>query len=178
MNEKELIQVAKIGKSVGLKGYVKLHNLSDFLYQFKKDTSFYLNKNKQVKIKDFNPKNNSVLFYDFEDIDLSKKLVNSYLYQSIEQTRKTCVLNKDEFFYFDVLDCDIFIDDLLLGKVVSIVDNCLNYLFEIQTSFELVEKKYPKVFYVPYVDKYIINIDISAKSIFCKKEVFYILENS
>ncbi|HEB7631202.1 TPA: 16S rRNA processing protein RimM, partial [Campylobacter coli] len=30
MSERNFIQVAKLGKTVGLKGYLKLYNLSDF----------------------------------------------------------------------------------------------------------------------------------------------------
>lgn len=174
----ELIQVAKIGKSVGLKGYVKLHNLSDFPEQFKKNTSFFLQNKEQIKIKDFNKQNNSVLFYNYENLDLAKTLTNNILYQSIEQTRKTCKLNKDEFFYFDIINCEVFIDDLNLGKVNDILDSSCNFLFEIKTSIELINKNYAKTFFIPYIDNYILNININEKKIFCKKEAFYILENS
>lgn len=174
----ELIQVAKIGKSVGLKGYVKLHNLSDFPEQFKKNTSFFLQNKEQIKIKDFNKQNNSVLFYNYENLDLAKTLTNNILYQSIEQTRKTCKLNKDEFFYFDIINCEVFIDDLNLGKVNDILDSSYNFLFEIKTSIELINKNYAKTFFIPYIDNYILNININEKKIFCKKEAFDILENS
>lgn len=174
----ELIQVAKIGKSVGLKGYVKLHNLSDFPEQFKKNTSFFLQNKEQIKIKDFNKQNNSVLFYNYENLDLAKTLTNNILYQSIEQTRKTCKLNKDEFFYFDIINCEVFIDDLNLGKVNDILDSSCNFLFEIKTSIELINKNYAKTFFIPYIDNYILNININEKKIFCKKEAFDILENS
>ncbi len=48
MSEKDFVQVAKLGKTVGLKGYVKLHNLSDFSSQFKKDATFFIKNTKEM----------------------------------------------------------------------------------------------------------------------------------
>ncbi|MEE6530752.1 nickel-dependent hydrogenase large subunit, partial [Campylobacter coli] len=42
-------------------------------------------------------------------------LINLILYQSIEATRQTCILKKDEFFYFDILKCEVFDDERRLG---------------------------------------------------------------
>ena len=52
------------------------------------------------------------------------------------------------------------------------------YLFEIQSDELLIAQKYAKTFFVPYLDKFIVNIDIENKKILCTKEAFYILENS
>lgn len=49
----DLVQVAKLGKSVGLKGYVKLHNLSDFYEQFKIGAKFFDINQKIYTIKAF-----------------------------------------------------------------------------------------------------------------------------
>ena len=38
----ELLQVARLGKTVGLKGGLRLYNLSDFPTQFKKGAKFLL----------------------------------------------------------------------------------------------------------------------------------------
>ncbi|EAI3302901.1 16S rRNA processing protein RimM, partial [Campylobacter jejuni] len=106
MSEKDFVQVAKLGKTVGLKGYVKLHNLSDFSSQFKKDATFFIKNTKEMlKIKHYNANNSTVLFENYEDIEKAKELTNLILFQSIEKSRQTCKLKKDEFFYFDILEC-------------------------------------------------------------------------
>lgn len=178
MTEKTLIQVAKLGRTVGLRGYIKLYNLSDFPSQFKKGNSFYISKEEIITIKDFNRYNSTVLFVDYEDLNKAKKLTNLILYQSIEQTRKCCKLKKDEFFYFDILECEVYDDKQKLGKVCEIVKTGSSYLLEIQTDEELLRKKYSKIFYIPYIDKYVQKVDIDKHQIFCSNEAVLILENS
>ncbi|EAH7034187.1 16S rRNA processing protein RimM, partial [Campylobacter jejuni] len=135
MSEKDFVQVAKLGKTVGLKGYVKLHNLSDFSSQFKKDATFFIKNIKEMlKIKHYNANNSTVLFENYEDIEKAKELTNLILFQSIEKSRQTCKLKKDEFFYFDILECEVFEEDKRLGKVVDILETGASYLFEIQSD--------------------------------------------
>ncbi|MLY94109.1 16S rRNA processing protein RimM, partial [Campylobacter jejuni] len=135
MSEKDFVQVAKLGKTVGLKGYVKLHNLSDFSSQFKKDATFFIKNIKEMlKIKHYNASNSTVLFENYEDIEKAKELINLILFQSIEKSRQTCKLKKDEFFYFDILECEVFEEDKRLGKVIDILETGASYLFEIQSD--------------------------------------------
>ncbi|MBK1972909.1 16S rRNA processing protein RimM [Campylobacter sp. TTU-622] len=178
MNEKTLIQVAKLGRTVGLKGYIKLYNLSDFPTQFKKDNSFYINKKEIIIIKDFNYYNSTILFAGYEDLNKAKKLTNLILYQSIEQTRKFCKLEKNEFFYFDILESEVYDDKQKLGNVCNIIKAGPSYLLEIQTDEKLLSKNYSKTFFIPYVDKYIQKVDINKHQIFCSNEAILILENS
>ncbi|MBM0636992.1 ribosome maturation factor RimM [Campylobacter sp. VicNov18] len=179
MSEKDFVQVAKLGKTVGLKGYIKLHNLSDFPLQFKKDASFFLENGKQIlKIKHYNQANSTVLFQDYEELEKSKILTNCILFQSIEQSRQTCKLKKDEFFYFDILECEVFDENTRLGKVVDILETGASYLFQIQSDEKWIAKKYPKTFFIPYLDKFVKSIDIQKREILCTKDAFLILENS
>ncbi|MBT0872472.1 16S rRNA processing protein RimM, partial [Campylobacter coli] len=115
---------------------------------------------------------------DYEDLNKAKKLTNLILYQNIEQTRKCCKLKKDEFFYFDILECEVYDDKQKLGKVCDIVKTGSSYLLEIQTDEELLRKKYSKIFYIPYIDKYVQKVDIDKHQIFCSNEAVLILENS
>ncbi|MFQ6341656.1 ribosome maturation factor RimM [Campylobacter sp. VTCC 70190] len=179
MSEKDFVWVAKLGKTIGLKGYVKLHNLSDFSSQFKKDACFFIKNGKEsLKIKHYNPSNSTILFENYESVEKAKSLTHLILLQSIEESRKTCKLKKDEFFYFDILECEVFDEELRLGKVIDILETGASYLLEIQSDEVLVEKKYPKTFFIPYLDKFVKNIDIKKRQIFCTKDAFLILENS
>ncbi|AXP08705.1 ribosome maturation factor RimM [Campylobacter hepaticus] len=179
MSEKDFVQVAKLGKTVGLKGYIKLYNLSDFSSQFKKDASFFIENGKKIlKIKHYNANNSTVLFQNYEDIQKAKELINMILFQSIEQSRQTCKLKKDEFFYFDILECEVFDEHIKLGKVINILEIGTSYLLEVQSDEKWVEKKYSQKFFIPYLNKFIKSVNIQKREIFCTKDAFLILENS
>ncbi|AJC84913.1 ribosome maturation factor RimM [Campylobacter peloridis] len=170
-----LVQVAKLGKCVGLKGYVKLHNLSDFNEQYKKGARFFDKNQKIYTIKTFDKSRSIVLFEGFESIELARNLTNITLYQSIELTRQTCKLKKDEYFYFDIIGCDVYENEQKLGVVEDILESGAGFLFCIRCDESLQVKV--KNFYIPYVDKYIQKIDIENKKIL-SQFALDILENS
>ncbi len=179
MNNNNFVQVAKLGKTIGLKGYVKLHNLSDFPKQFKKGMSYFcLELKKELIIKHYNSSNSTILFENHENLNDAKQLTNCSLYQSIEKSREICKLKKDEFFYFDILKCEVFDPFQKLGKVINIVETGTSYLLEIQTDEILTSKNYTKTFFIPYLDKFVSKIDIEKYHIFCTEDAFLILENS
>lgn len=85
---------------------------------------------------------------------------------------------ENEFFWFDLISCEIFENGLLLGKVKDIHRYPLNDYLEVETSSELISKQLPKVFLIPHIfDKFIEKVDIENKKIFVKNS-FDILENS
>ncbi|MCV3386942.1 ribosome maturation factor RimM [Campylobacter sp. IFREMER_LSEM_CL2256] len=171
----DLVQVAKLGKSVGLKGYVKLHNLSDFYEQFKIGAKFFDINQKIYTIKAFDKTRSLVLFEGFESVETAKTLTNITLFQTIEATKETCKLKKDEYFYFDIIGCDVFENEQKLGVVEDILENGVGFLFCIKCDEKLQTKV--KNFYIPYVDKYIQKIDVENKKIFTQSALD-ILENS
>lgn len=159
------VYVAKIGKSVGLKGDLKLFIVSDFPEQFKKDAVFTTNKKIELKIENFNAKNSTVKFYGFDDVDEAKKLTNSLLYTSKEESNKNIKLEKDQYFWYDIIDCEVKENDKILGIVKDVQRFAVDDFLFITTSEELVKKEYPKSFLIPYIDRYIIKVDIKNKTI-------------
>ena len=99
----ELLQVARLGKTVGLKGGLRLYNLSDFPTQFKKGAKFLLENGEILEICSFNRENSVVVFKNYTDLDLAKVLINRTIFQTKEATKSGIKLKKGEFFYFDVL---------------------------------------------------------------------------
>lgn len=177
MNNDEIF-VAKLGKAVGLQGHLRLFMDTDFPEQFKKGAVFKTNKKLELKVAEYNPSRELIKFENFDDLETSKILTNQELYSTIEKTKENCKLKKNEFFWFDLISCNVYENDLLLGKVKEIQRYPLNDYLEIETSNELVEKGHPKVFLIPHVfDKYILNIDINNKKIQVKDSLI-ILENS
>ena len=137
----DLVLVAKLGRTIGIKGFVRLHNLSDFPEQFKRGASFFDENGREFIIKECS--GDSVLFEGFEGIEKAKNLVNLSLFQSIEQSRESCKLGKDEFFYFDIIGLKVLENGVLLGIVKDIIEAGVNHLLLIATDEKLVvaEKK-------------------------------------
>ena len=159
MNE-ALVLVAKLGRTVGVQGFVRLHNLSDFPEQFECGASFFDKNSRVLKIKARNAQ--SVLFEGFESLESAKTLVNLELFQSVEKSRASCKLIEGEFFYFDIIGLKVFENGLLLGVVKDILP-AGNDLLLIKSDESLVKKGFVSEFYLPYVDFYVKSVELGAK---------------
>ena len=115
MDKSNNIYVAKLGKAVGLKGDLRLFIDSDFPEQFKKGATFLTNRNLQLKVSEYNSARELIKFENYEDVETAKKLTNQELYSTVEQTKENCKLGKNEFFWFDLISCEVFENDLRLG---------------------------------------------------------------
>ena len=173
----DIVEVATIGRCVGLKGYLKLHNKSDFPEQFKKGATFFDKNDDQLIIKDYNRQKELVLFEKFDDLDLAKTLVNKTIYTTKELTRKNCKLKKDEFFQFDIIGLKVVENGEILGIVEDIQDNFANSLLYIKTDEELIAGGKPKNFYIPYLEHFIESVNLDSGEILVKG-ARDILENS
>lgn len=173
----EFVEVALLGKTVGLKGFVRLHNRGDFPDQFKKNTVFYDMDGSKLIVKNYNYANDTIVFYGFEDVDSAKTLTNKIIYATKEETRKNCKLKKGEFFYFDVIGCEIYENNQRLGEVEDIDEVGANNLFLVKTDENLITKGLEKSFYIPYIDIYVEKVDVENKKIYTKNAIL-ILENS
>ena len=152
--------VAKLGRTVGVQGFVRLHNISDFPEQFECGASFFDKNSRVLKIKARNAQ--SVLFEGFESLESAKTLVNLELFQSVEKSRASCKLGDDEFFYFDIIGLKVFENGLLLGVVKDIL-SAGNDLLLIKSDESLVKKGFASEFYLPYVDFYVKSVELGAK---------------
>ena len=173
----DIVEVATIGRCVGLRGYLKLHNKSDFPEQFKKGATFFDKNNDRLTIKDYNRQKELVLFENFDDLDLAKTLVNKTIYTTKELTRKNCKLKKDEFFQFDIIGLKVLENGEILGIVEDIQDNFANSLLYIKTDEELVIAGKSKNFYIPYLEHFIETVNLESGEILVKG-ARDILENS
>jgi 16S rRNA processing protein RimM len=169
------IPVAKIGKTTGLKGWLKLHLLTDFPEQFKNNTSFESDKI-SLTIENFDKKRNIVKFLNFNTPEEAQKLTNRMLYTSLEESRKNCNLKEDEYFWFDIIECKIVENEKLLGVVKDINRvNEINYLV-IHTDENLIKENLPNRFLLDF-RRHKTEVNIENKTIYVK-DAFEILENS
>jgi len=171
------VYVAKLGRTVGLKGQQKIIIDSDFPEQFKKNNKFITDKNQELTVETFNSKNNTIKFVGIDTIEDAKKITNRELFTSKENTKEQCKLENKQYFWFDIENCKIIEHGEVLGLVVDIQRMPLSDYLLIDTAKELIDKKLSSQFLIPYLDDYIINVDINNKKITTKNS-YLILENS
>ncbi len=172
------IYIGKLGKTIGLKGHLKLYIDTDFPEQFKKDANFFTNRGLSLKVAEYSPTKETILFESYDNVDTAKKLTNQEIFTTQEETRKNCKLDKNQFFWFDLIGCAIYEENLLLGTVKEVLRYPLSDYLEITTDKDLVDKSLPKTFLIPHVfDKYVIEVNIETKTIRVKNSL-EILENS
>lgn len=167
------ILVAKCGRSIGLKGSLRIVIYTDFLEIFTRGNILKCGDS-LLHIEDFDASVQRIKFAEISDIESAKKLNLLQLYATKEATLKYCKLNDGEFFWFDMIGLRLYDKDLLLGEVIDIqrIAN-INYLI-IQTDARF---KSPKTFMVPYISRYIIQTDLESKCIY-SNDTLGILEES
>ena len=162
MNDK--IPIEKIGKTFGLKGWVKLHLLTDFPEQFKANQTFEADKI-TLQIENINRKNNTIKFVGFNTPEDAKKLTNRVIYTDINTSKENIKLKKDEWFWFDVIGCEVIEDGQTLGVIDDI--NRINDIDYVVVSINK-ELGYKQTRYIFEFKRHIIDVDIDAKQIHTK----------
>ncbi|MCH9739238.1 MAG: ribosome maturation factor RimM [Epsilonproteobacteria bacterium] len=156
--------IAQVGKTHGLHGDLKLHLHTDFPEQFKVGYSFETSSG-SLEILRINLDRGIIAFKGYEGVDYAKKLTNTKIYATLEETKERCQLKEGEHFWFDLEGCDIVEAGERLGRVSEIQRMAdVNYFF-IETDSKLVEAGAAKTFLVPNIDRYVVEADIEAKVI-------------
>ena len=176
-NQFSLIEVAQIGRLVGLKGELKLHLQCDFPEQFKKGRKFKTQKGEELEIFSYSPTSGLISFVGYQSRESAAKLVNTFLLTTQENSLKECALKEGEFFWFDMINARVIDDGICLGVVDEIERIAGTDYLVIKTDDTLVKKGLAKSFYIPYIERYIVTFDNVKKEIL-SKDGLGILENS
>jgi len=176
MNKK--IPIAKIGKSFGIKGWQKLHLLTDFPEQFRAGVTFSSDKT-SLTIDKIDLKKGLVKFKGINTPEDAKKLTNRMLYTNEEDTKKNIKLKENEYFWFDIIGCEVMEEESceedeseegkvsgkvsgsklqFLGKVIDIERADVDYLV-VQTDENLIKQGFPKRFLIDF-KRNVKNVDI------------------
>ena len=183
------IPIAKIGKTNGLKGWQKIHLLTDFPEQFKPNTTFESDKI-NLTIEKIDLKRKIVKFKGIDTPEDAKKLTNRMLYTTEEQTKENIKLKENEYFWFDIIGCDVVENygvpekseifwgkegewgmengeclkgEIKLGKVKDIERVDVDYLV-IDTDEKLINQGYPKRFLIDF-KRHAKDVDVEQKKI-------------
>ena len=165
MKKSNLVKIAQIGKTVGLRGDLKLHLHTDFPEQFKKKRAFFKNDLTKLIIENYNPQRGIVKFFGFDDKEDASVLINQFLYTTIEDSQNYCALRDNEYFWFDIIDAKVYQDDLYLGHVIDIQRFDPDDFLVIKTDKNLQNMSLPKQFLIPYIKRYIVDFDKNSKTI-------------
>ncbi len=163
MNNEQFL-IAQIGRTVGLHGDLKLHLHTDFPEQFQVGMQLESPRG-TLLIASYNPTRGLVSFVGYASIDDAKKLTNTKLYSTLEQTKESCTLGEGQYFWFDIIGASIYQAEECIG-VVEDIDRMLNtdYLI-VKTDPKLIEQGLAKDFLLPYIPRYILSVDTDAKRI-------------
>ena len=159
--------IAKIGKAFGVKGWVKIHPLTDFPEQFKAGATFESDKI-TLTIEHINRKNNTIKFIGYNTPEEAKKLTNRHLYSNENQSKENIKLKKDEWFWFDIIGCEVYEEDKLLGIVDDINRiNDIDYIVvNINSDLGYKQKRFLFDF-----KRHIIDVNIENKKIYVKNTI-------
>ncbi len=160
-----LLHVATLGKTVGLKGDMKLHIKSDFPEQFFNGAEFLDKDRRELVIESYNENRGTVKLKGINSPEDAKRFINAKLYTTYEATRENCALEEGEFFWFDIMECSVIENGMVLGVVKEIERiGALDYL-SIKTDAALVSQGESGRFLIPYQPPFIVATDIERKTI-------------
>jgi len=166
MNQRtQLLHVATLGKTVGLRGDMKLHIHSDFPEQFKSGSTFYLNPQATVRLEHVNPARGLVRLEGIENPEDAKRYINAKLYTTLEATRQNCDLQAGEYFWFDIIGCRVVESGVTLGMVKEIERIGVQDYLLIATDTALVAQGESASFLLPYQPPFVVQTDIAEKVI-------------
>jgi len=164
MSSQSKLHIATLGRASGLFGEMKLHLFTDFYEQFDSGAKFQSSRGQLV--------------IDYVDLDLmriklkgidtredTRVFTNVKLYSTKEDTREVCNLGEDEYFWFDVIGCKVYENDICLGEIKDIDRLAVSDYLYIDTDNALVSEGSTKTFLLPYIDRFIENVDIDNKRI-------------
>ena len=170
----ELIEVAKLGKSMGVHGALKCHLLTDFPEIFQKGVKFFAifsspceKITHPLTLQNFDPQRHLITFEEITSMEAAKSLTNFILHSTLEDTRKHCALGKEEFFWFDIIGCRVCEAGILLGEVREIQRiGATDYLLVRTDSTLQKSASLAKEFLIPYIAPFIKDTDLEAKTIY------------
>jgi len=164
------IAIGKILKPAGLKGKVKVTSLSDYPERFfdtkivkifdEFNDSFIVNPLTgdffiSVESVEVFGKFFKIKFKEFNSIDESERLRNCIIL--IPESEKVKI-DKGEYFMYELVELEVYEDDRYIGMITKIENyGAQDLLF--------VESPEGKEYMIPYVDEFILDVDLKNKKI-------------
>lgn len=160
----EFVTLGQVVNVRGLKGELKIMSLTDFSAQrYKKGKVITLHNedtNHEIKmtVKSFFKTGNLdfVQFEELNDVDQARNYLGYYLKIPVSELKK---LDKDSFYYHQLLECNVFVGTKLIGIVYKIDDLGAQQIIRIKPHIG------GKDILVPFVKHFLELVDVEAKKI-------------
>ena len=154
----EYILLGKIVNTFGIRGELKVQYTTDFVEErFKKGSIVYVGDDKlafEVKSHKLHKGFLLVLFKDNEDINLVEKYKNMFIYKAKEDVKP---LKKGEYYFSDLMDLNVYVDDVLIGKIINVEEGISsNYIRILHGQKESL---------VPFLPVFVKKVDLDNKRI-------------
>ncbi|MEO8210827.1 MAG: ribosome maturation factor RimM [bacterium] len=169
LENNNFIAIGKISKTIGIKGNLKVISLTDFPERFLMLTKIFLyneisktffknslSNGYEFKISDCKiyDKYINLKLGNYDRIEESNELINLIIMIDESQRIK---LEDGNYYFYELVDSEIFDKDKLIGKVVSVVNYGSGDLFNVKSG--------GKEILIPYRKEFVKNIDIENKRI-------------
>jgi len=164
MEKEESFLIGQFGRTVGLKGDLKLNLFTDFPEQFKVGRELQTNRG-VVTIERYNSKRNTIKLNGIDTPEDAKRYTNAKIFSTREETKQYCTLKEGEYFWFDLIGCSIVEENKKLGTIKEIQRLPQGDYFLIESEDSLVENGFAKSFLLPYIPQFVKNISIDSKTI-------------
>lgn len=160
----DLFLIAEVKSAFGTEGYVLIDSFSDF-----KDRFFELQKvfvqifgnYKELIVESVKEIDNKIIL-KFKGFNSSSD-VEIFLNQKLFVDKENVVrLEKDTFFIHDLIGCQVFRNEIIIGFVNDVLVLPANDVLEIKND--------EKVILVPFVKDFIQNVQVENKLIELKKD--------
>jgi len=169
---KNLVPIGKILKTHGLRGELKILPLTNVnevfenlenvvLYNPRTKGSFSL---KVEKVRSFN-KFFLIKFEGFDSINDVEKFKNFQILISEDELPE---LEKDEYYFFQLMNCEVFYNDgEYVGKVIDVIETGSNDVLVVKKEQEKETQM------IPIIKDYIIELDLKNKKIIAREIEWY-----
>lgn len=153
----ELVAVGKVHGTFGVKGNLKF----ELFLELRLPQEVYLKTNQgmvNLKIQTIDRKKGLIKFYGYDTLEKAKELRNSLIY--IPQAYLP-QLEEDEYFVFELVDSQVYMDDRRVGRIKDI-DDRLTQVNLIITCEDGKER------YLPFINQFVEKFDRQHKKLYIK----------
>lgn len=169
---KELIRIGKILKTHGLKGGFRVFPLCDNIFHYDKETVFLLKASKEDRLHREEPYLINYIKGDINqpyihlesinDIDTAKSFTGMFIAVTRDMLPP---LKEDEYYFSDLIGMSVILDTgEPYGFIEDIYDNSGQEILSINHNNE--------EYMVPFVKKWILNIDINNNTVIVDSRYF------
>jgi len=155
----DYVLIGKIINTHGIKGDLKINSFSDFdNLRYTKGEKVYVGEDYQeYEVLSFKKHNDFILvcFKGYEDINLVEKLKNKLVYKAKSDIKP---LKKGEYYFSDLRNLDVYVDDVKIGKVLRVEEGTRNNNLRVLSNDGIEHL-------IPYLPVFIKNVDLDNQRI-------------